>query len=44
MCNAVIRDIWNFEILEKQNFPQNLKLADITALYKKKDPALFEKH
>ena len=36
VCNAVLRDIWNFEILEKQNFPQNLKLADITPVYKKK--------
>ena len=36
VCNAVLRDIWNFEILEKQNFPQNLKLAEITPVYKKK--------
>lgn len=29
-CNAVLRYIWNFEILEKQHFHQNLKLADVT--------------
>ena len=44
VCNAVLRDIWNFEILEKQNFPQNLKLADITPVYKKKDPTLVENY
>ena len=36
VCNTVLRDIWNFNILEKQNFPQNLKLVDITPGYKKK--------
>ena len=30
--NAVVRDVWNFEIFEKQNFSQNLKLADITPI------------
>ena len=29
-CNAVLRYIWSFEILEKQHFHQNLKLADVT--------------
>ena len=43
-CNTVLRDIWNFEILRKQNFPQNLKLADITSVYKKKDPTLAENY
>ena len=28
--NKVLGKIWNSEILRKQNFPQNLKLADIT--------------
>ena len=41
VCNAVFGDIWNFEILEKQNFPRNLKFADVTPVYKKKDPTLF---
>ena len=30
ICNKVLDKIWNSEILRKQNFPQNLKLADIT--------------
>ena len=44
VCNAVRRDIWNFETSQKQNFPQNLKLADITTVYKKKDPTLVENY
>ena len=30
ICNKVLGKIWNSEILRKLNFPQNLKLADIT--------------
>ena len=30
--------------MRKQNFPQNLKLADITPVYKKKDPILAENY
>ena len=44
VCNAVFRDIWNFDILEKQNFPRNLKLVDVTPVDKKKDPTLFESY
>ena len=44
VCNAAVRDVWNFEILENLNFPQNLKLADITPVYKKKDPTLVENY
>ena len=42
VCNVIFRNIWNFVILEKQNFPENLKLADITLAYKKKDPTFIE--
>ena len=28
--------MWNYEILGKQYFPKNLKLAEITPVYKKK--------
>ena len=38
----MLQKIWNSEILGKQYFPQNLKLADITPVYKKKDPTLAE--
>ena len=44
VCNAVLRGIWIFGILEKQNFPQNLKLTDISPVYKKKDPTLLENY
>ena len=40
----MLSDIWNFEILEKQNVPHNLKLADITPVYKKKDTTLVENY
>ena len=29
ICNSILQDIWNYEILGKQYFPKNLKLADI---------------
>ena len=44
VSNAVLKDIQNFEILKKQNFPQNLKLDDITPVYKKEDPTLVENY
>ena len=34
--NSTLKDIWNYEISGKQNFSKNLKLADITPVYKKK--------
>ena len=40
----MLRKIWNSEILGKQYFPQNLKLADITPVFKKKDPTLGENY
>ena len=33
ICNKVLDKIWNSGILRKQNFPQNLKLADITPAF-----------
>ena len=43
-CSIVLRNISNFEILGKQYFSQNLKLADVTPVYKKKDPTLAENY
>ena len=40
----MLRDIWNFELLEKQNFSQNLKLADKTPVYQERDPTLVENY
>ena len=37
VCNVILQNIWNSELLEKQYFPDNLKLADVTPEYKKKD-------
>ena len=44
ICNKVFHNIWNSEILGRQNFRQNLKLADITPAFKKKDPTLAENY
>ena len=38
--NSILQDKWNYEILGKQYFPKNLKLADITPVHKKKDSTL----
>ena len=42
--NSILQDIWNYEILVKQYSPKNLKLADMTPVYKKKDPTLVENY
>ena len=33
ICNKMLDKIWNSGILRKQNFPQNLELADITPAF-----------
>ena len=42
ICNVALQNIWNSEILGKLYFPNKLKLADITPVYKKKNPTLVE--
>ena len=42
ICYKVLEKTWNSEILGKQYFPQNLKLADITPAFK--DPTLAENY
>ena len=44
ICNIGHHKIWNSEVLEKQYFSQNLKLAHITPVYKKKDPTLAKEY
>ena len=44
ICSFVLQNIWNSEILGKLYFPNKLKLADITPVYKKKDPTLVENY
>ena len=34
--------IWNEQVTYSKNFPNELKLADITLILKKKDPALVK--
>ena len=36
----IITNIWNEEIVSSSMFPQSLKLADVTPVYKKSDPTL----
>ena len=44
ICNTVLQNIWNYETLGTKYFSDNLKLADITLAYKKKDPTLVENY
>ena len=44
ISNKVLQKIRNSKILVKQYFPQNLKLADITPVFKKKNPMLAENY
>ena len=44
ICNSILQDIWNCEILGKQYFPKNLRLVDITPVHKKKDSTLVENY
>ena len=41
VCSPVI---WNEEILLDKNFPENLKLADVTPTFKKKDKTFVENY
>ena len=43
-CNVALQNISNSEISGKLCFPNKLKLADITPVYKKKDPSLIENY
>ena len=44
-CNLALKNIWNFEMLEKQCFFQNLKVAwQYTSLQKQKGPNLVENY
>ena len=40
ICSPVLQQIWNDEILKKRQFPENLKLAEITPFSKKEDKDL----
>ena len=36
MCNHILSNIWNEETLLNKNFPENLKSADASPIFKKK--------
>ena len=44
LCSPVLANIWNEEILLNKNFPENLKLADVTPIFKKKDKTFVENY
>ena len=44
ICGPVLQQIWNDEILKKCQFPENLKLADITPVFKKEDKNLAKNY
>ena len=44
ICSHVYQQILNDEILKKCQFPENLKLADITPVFKKEDKNLAKNY
>ena len=44
MRSSVLANISNEEILLNKNFPENLKLADVTPIFKKKDETFVENY
>ena len=44
MCSPILAKNWNDEILLNKNFPKNLKLADVSPIFKKKDKTFVENY
>ena len=44
ICDVVLQNIWNPVILVNLYFPNKLELAEITPVYKKKDPTIVENY
>ena len=42
VCSPSLANIWNEEILLNKNFPENLELADVTSIFKKKCKTFVE--
>ena len=42
ICASALNDIWNNEIITQKSFPDNLKLADVTPVFKKEDTSLLK--
>ena len=44
ICEPALNDTWNNEIITQKCFPNNLKLADMTPVFKKEDTSLLKKY
>ena len=44
ICVQALNDIWNNEIITQKCFPNNLKLADMTPVFKKEDASLLKNY
>ena len=44
ICSPALNDIWNNEIITQKSFPNNLKLADVTPVFKKEDASLLKNY
>ena len=42
ICAPALNDIWNNEIITQKSFPNNVRLADVTPLFKKEDASLLK--
>ena len=44
ICSPILANIWNEEILLNKNFPENLKLTDVSPIFEKKDNTFVENY
>ena len=44
VCSPILANIWNEEIQLNKSFLENLKLADVTPIFKKKDKTFIENY
>ena len=44
ICGPALNDIWNNEIITQKSFHNNLKLADVTPVFKKDDASLLKNY
>ena len=44
VCEPILAIIWNEDVLPNKNFPENLKIANITPIFRKKDKTLVENY
>ena len=44
ICAPALNDIWNNETITQNSFPNNLKLVDVTPVFKKEDASLIKNY